>query len=229
MANFSLSIGPDGQLSSSMRVQLSLDMAPFWLDIAIARVLEAEAAHGRVLEAAAGTDDDLLASAFEAEFTASMQAIAAAGIALDALYARIKEFAAIPPDIRRAWAEKGTARYKQLTEVFRRAFRISPRGAVILRTNLKLILSFRDTAVHPPAEARDAVHHPDVDVGTEWRLVHFRFANAMPIVRETLKIVLELLGAPPITVPRLAEYCPPALERVNALVALWERSFGPLR
>jgi hypothetical protein len=67
--------------------------------------------------------NDEIARVLEAEFMASMQAVMAAAISMDAFYARVKEYVIIPSPTLDAWRQKGTARYKQVYETIRRASR----------------------------------------------------------------------------------------------------------
>jgi hypothetical protein len=96
-----------------------------------------------------GTDENAKGTALEREFESSMQAIMAAGIAVDAFYAVIKTHAQVPPTLAQKWREKRTPRYSQIAEVLRIAFHLKPKGTAVLRRNLKEIFRFRDLAVHP--------------------------------------------------------------------------------
>ena len=53
----------------------------------------------------------------------------ASGIAIDAYYASIKDHIDLPEELVKAWRENGTARYKQIAEVFKRAFPLSQETA----------------------------------------------------------------------------------------------------
>lgn len=228
LSNFSISVGADGSVSSPMTPLLSLDMSPHWLEIAIDLLVDADAARAELLVLLAGTDDTLLGERLEAEAKAAMQAVAAAGIAIDAFYAQVKEFVTIPSKVQQAWRENGTARYKQMDEVFRHGFVYSPSDATRVRANLKFIVDVRGWVVHPAAKARDPARHPVVGVLTEWRLVFFRSENARLLVGEALRIIKTSLEAPRADVPKLAEFCGPALRRIQATVDRWVSIYGAI-
>ncbi len=107
-----------------------------------------------------------------------MQAIMAAAISWDALYAILREHVTIPPAMAEKWRRGRTARYTQVAEIVRRAFLLKPKGASLLRSNLKALYSYRDMAVHPSGKIAAPLLHPELDVGMEWRFVYFRARNA---------------------------------------------------
>lgn len=111
--------------------EMSLDVYPHWLNIACEHLQSAERAHVEALASWQSSDEDVKVRAFEAEFQASMQCVVAAAIAIDAFYARVKENIPISPQTIEAWAKKRTARYRQISEVFKRGFRVGPKGATV--------------------------------------------------------------------------------------------------
>jgi hypothetical protein len=64
----------------------------------------------------------------EREFEASMQAMAAPAIALDAFYVSVKQRIEIPQDISDAWRKTKTARHVQISEVLRLGFNLGPKS-----------------------------------------------------------------------------------------------------
>jgi hypothetical protein len=225
---FSLRLGDDGSLSLDAAFHLGLDMCPYWLEIATAHAIEADARHRETLDALRSTDDLRLASALEAEFSSGMQAIVAAPIAVDALYATVLEHIQIPPEMLNAWATNRTKRYKRIAEVFRRSFRIGPRSSATVRQMLKELFDFRDRAVHPRAEAAAPVAHPDFpELGVEWRFVAFRSENAKAATANALRLIAQLTRLPR-AIAGLEHYCTGAQTRVVAVVERWEAHFGEL-
>src|SRR4051812_33573888 len=87
VSNLRLTIGPDGAIESDATFTLSLDLTPYWVEIAVAHARHALANHAELLEVFEGGDQVRIDRAMEAECKASMQAFAAAAIALDAFYA----------------------------------------------------------------------------------------------------------------------------------------------
>ena len=81
-----------------------------------------------------------------------MQAVVAAAIAVDALYAVLQGHVQIPEELLKKWRERRTARYSQVAEIIRRAFNLKRNGVRQLLENLKKIYRLRDLAVHPPGK-----------------------------------------------------------------------------
>jgi len=228
LRNLQIRFGPDGPEIPPVTVELSLGMAPFWLEIALKHLAEAEAHHG-VLLAAKPDDGQGRAVALEGEFCSGMQAIVAAATAIDALYAQVKPFAEIPDDVAAAWTTNGTARYKQVAEVLRRAFHLKDRRAANLRRALKETYRFRDWAVHPESSFSVPVLHPDLGAGTEWRFVAFGFAIAKQIVRAALAFTALLAWKPPEAASEpFRQVCADTLARIDPLTREWCQKYGQL-
>lgn len=118
----------------------------------------------------------------------------AAASAIDAFYAAVKEHITIPASMLKAWREKGTARHKQVYEVWRRGFKVVKSALPKILQALSEIYRFRDLAVHPDPKLARPVLHPDLGgVGTEWRFVFFHYENAKPLVGVALGMVVQLL------------------------------------
>jgi hypothetical protein len=222
-----LSIGPNGELTSSLTVHILLDVFPYWLEITLGHLEEVESLHQDVLRAWGSPDDEALVRAMEAEFTAAMQCIMAA-IAIDAFYAAVKRHIELPESLTAAWRNKRTARHRQITEVLRRAFVISPNGGRQLRDIVRELFRYRDLAVHPSAGSAEPVWHPDLNFGAEWRFVAFRLHNAKALAGATLSVIAQLLSRPRSTYPRLATYAAAAGTRIGPIVERWEARYGQL-
>jgi hypothetical protein len=121
-----------------------------------------------------------------------MQAVMAAAIALDAFYAILQPHVALPPTLVERWRTGRTARFSQVTEVIRRAFRLKPKGTAELRENLREIYRVRDLAVHPSGKIQAPIYHPELNVGVEWRFAYFRVSNAELIVNAATWILWDL-------------------------------------
>jgi hypothetical protein len=198
------------------------------LEIAVSQVRTASEQHKRLLQATSDGNKESVSVAMEAECKASMQAIAAAGIALDAFYASVKDRIQIPEALTLRWRANRTARYKQIGEVFRQAFNIGPRSAVLVRSTMREVFDFRDKSVHPPAVASRPVLYEELSVGTEWRFVTFRAHNARLATAAALSVVAQLLARPRTTHPSLVEFCGPALKNVQPTMDEWEKEYGQL-
>lgn len=223
-----ISLRPDGALDSTMRLQVTLDMCPYWLEIAVAHLSIASKARNEGLEARARADDAGVGTSLEREFSSGMQAITSAAIALDALYATVRDRTSIPQNVVDTWRRKRTARHRQVSEVFRRAFRVRPRGFSNLSQAVAEVFRFRDLAVHPPARFTDPVHHSRLGAATEWRFVSFGYESAYTAVRATLAMVVQLARAPRHRSAPFTKYCSDLAARLEALVASWRAEFGAL-
>jgi hypothetical protein len=70
---------------------------------------------------------------------------------------------------------------------------LEPKDAANLGKNLGEIFRFRDLAVDPSGKSDAPILHPGLGVGVEWRFAYFRCANALLIVKVTLRLIWELL------------------------------------
>lgn len=177
--NFSIRIRDDGEIEGDpITLHVRFDVCPTWIQIAKRHLDSALMAKASREIAWLGVDEVVKTQTLEAEFEASMQAIMAAAIAWDALYAVLREHVTIPPAMAEKWRKGRTARYTQVAETVRRAFSLKPNGASALRSNLKEIYRYRDLAVHPSGKIEAPLLHPELDLGMEWRFVYFRASNA---------------------------------------------------
>lgn len=224
------SIGPDGEMEADPVVlHVGLDMCPYWIEIALQHLRETHVASEMAHAANEKGDNERMGIALRAEFMAGMQSIVASGVAMDAFYTSVKDFVPIPEQIQRDRKEKRTTRYKQTAEVFKRRFRLSAESFKTIREILKELARFRGRAVHPPSGTGAPVHHPELDIVTEWRYVEFRLYNAKEALRMTLSII-DLLAskADPTRNEPLFKYCEGLLPKLDPHFAAWESDYGPL-
>lgn len=220
--------GESGIGGGSVELHLSLSMCPIWCDLAVAHLSVARECRIRTVEAWETTSDDAFANALLAEATVSMQALVAAATAVDALYAGIKDSHTLPDDVVAAWKRNGTARFKQVAELLRRALQIKPRKAVLVRKALQHIYEFRDWSVHPPARAREPLRHPSFNAVMDWRLATFTYQNARELVRAALSLCAQVAAKGKGSDDRLKNYCTGLHELLQAPVARWNAAFGDL-
>jgi hypothetical protein len=64
--------------------------------------------------------------------------------------------------------------------------------ACLLLENLKKIYRLRDLAVHPSGKVQEALLHPELGVGVEWRFVYFRADISEGAVNAATAIVWDL-------------------------------------
>lgn len=204
---FTLRLRPDGTIEGDPVVlHVRFDVCPTWIRLANLHVTGAKAAQTRRKTEWLGADEDARTQMLEAEFESSMLAIVSAAIAWDALYSVVLEHAAVPPAMLARWREGRTARYTQVAEVVRRAFGLKPKGAAALRANLKELFRCRDRAVHPSGKLEPAVHHPELNVGVEWRFAFFRAANADFVVSVATAMLWDLAHQATPKDPKVTKY-----------------------
>lgn len=182
---------------STVTLHVHFDVCPTWCELAM-RHLEAAKAAAEARKIAWRTAEDTPATndakaiTLEKEFEASMQAVMAAAIAVDSLYAVLQGHIEIPEELLKKWRERRTARYSQVAEVIRRSFNLKRNGMRLLLENLKKIYHLRDLAVHPSGKVQEALLHPELGVGVEWRFVYFRADTSEGAVNAATAIVWDL-------------------------------------
>jgi hypothetical protein len=227
---FSIQMAPEGWFNvGAILIHTGIDLCPYWLEIAYEHLLRTEKADTDLQRAKEAKNDEKIAAALQAEFTAGMQAIMASGIAIDAYYACVKELINIPRELTQAWRTSGTARYRQIAEVLKRAFPMSQESAKQLREILKQNIGFRDKAVHPPSGTEAPLLHPELNRLTDWRYVTFRYYNAKNIVGLTLSVIAQTASRPHKNkFETLSPYCKALMLRVTPLLDRWAEHYGKL-
>ena len=220
LSDLTFSVGPGGELQGSpITLELSYDLWPLWLRIAIQH--EAMAAEARSqLEEFPGEHDERHAAALEAETSTGMVAIAAAAFSIDAFYGATK---ARIEDLRPTGT--GTARYAVVAETLRRGFEMTEKGFTTLRESLKEMFKFRDLSVHPDGGFRGAVVHPVMRAGVAVPHVAFRVENAKAVVGLAISIVEQCSVVPKERHKALVEWCLGISEKISELKALRRSAF----
>lgn len=230
--NLTISLGADGKLEAQpVSLYTGSHMCPQWLKIAYDHLLVTEENSNTLLDAIRRSDDEAIGDALKLEFSSGMQAVMASGIAIDAFFAAVKEHVVIPPATTQAWRTNGTARYKQISEVFRLAFRLDNTEVQELRNTIKRIYYFRDRAVHPSSTASALAIHPQLNKMTNWWYAAFCYQNAKTAASFAIQIICRLAGSPndkDYVSPSLTNYCKASLIGIIPLLAAWEEHYGPL-
>lgn len=210
----------DGEVKMSAEADVSLCLELYWLEIALDHLLEARSARERFRENE-NADGGSGVKDVESEFKAGMQSVVAAVTAIDALYARVKErapFSNSPGD--------GAARYAQIAEVMKQRLEITQEDFERIREHLEELYDFRGKAVHPPADHRKPVRHPDLPMNVERRLVRFGYQNAKPILSNAFSLIGQFVCVPKEEYEDLVEYFDAIKPRVSELLDRWEQHFG---
>jgi hypothetical protein len=228
--HLSIRVGPDGAFKPEpIALHTSVDMCPVWLSIAYEHLTQADQASKELLNAKQDGNDEQIGVQLNKESSSGMQAIMASSVAMDAYYANVKECIDIPESLSRIWREKGTARYKQIAEVLRRAFVLPLQSARSLRAVMRQNTDFRDRAVHPKAGTTQPALHAELNKVTDWRYAAFRFYNAKAIVGLTFSIVVQTaskeLGQGN---SRLSEYCRSVMASLEPSIERWKSRYGKL-
>lgn len=223
-----LQIPLDGSDPPAVRVLLALDTWPHWLRGAIARTMAAHAAHKAFLEGvrSTGTINERTSEPLAWELTESMQAITASAFAVDSFYASTKERFAVSPQIQATWRANRTARSSQIAEVLRQAFQMSAVTVKEARRQIQVLFRFRDWAAHPPADFREPIKHPDIDVAVEWRFVAFSAVNALNASSFAIALVRECLRNPQGANSDLCAWAAPSLETAERIATDAKEAFS---
>jgi hypothetical protein len=210
-------IGADGKPTANVTLHVRFDVCPTWVDLALRHLDDARAKRTIRERAWAEANNDDKAAALEREFEASMQAIMAAAIAIDAFYSLLQPHVRLPPSFLTRWRAGRTPRYSQVAEVLRRAFHLKPKGTAALRRDLREIYRLRDLAVHPSGTIEAPILHPEINVGVEWRFACFRAHNAELTVNAATWILWDLAhnGKPKDT--KIQEYVGALRQRLTQL------------
>jgi hypothetical protein len=188
-----LTEAPDGRISGHLTLHVAYDVVPIWFKIALQSLRAAEAAEV-IRKAAWATDDaDEKLRSLEQECAVSMQCITAVAIALDALYSQIKSrVPSVTAELVQTWRRNKTPRYAQVFEVLQRGFKPNQAYTKKLRAFLKDVFKLRDFAVHPHAEMRAPVLHPELCIMIEGRFASFKAENARTCANSLKFILLDL-------------------------------------
>ena len=186
-------IGQDEKPASGPASNVQFDVCPTWLELAIRHLSDAQVAQGARIGTWDEADEHSRIEALKWEFEASIQAITASAIALDAFCAVVQTRIYLPQALIAEWQENRTRHYVQISEVLRRAFSLTTKNVSNLRQSLEEIFRFRDLAIDPSGKMDARVLHPELGVGVEWRFAYFRFKNALLIVKAILRVIAELV------------------------------------
>lgn len=170
-------------------VEVTLDMWPHWLEIAIRHAAAAASAHSRVLEAHEQGNDVEVHKALSAEFQQSMQSISAAAFSLDALLGAMLEQSPPSDAVREAWTRNRTSRTARLLETARRVSSLTNEEVRAFKEGVGSVFRVRNSAVHPPRDFQTPCLHPDLKVGVDRRFVTYTAENAEAALQVCVGVV----------------------------------------
>lgn len=152
---------------------------------------EAAAARANVLCAHDSGDDDAKARTLESEFEAGVVSVSASVFVLDALYGAVKE--RMSGTALLSVGARGQSRHKRVSETLLAAAKLNNAKAKEIARFTKQLFTFRDWAVHPPADSRVPVLHSELDVGVEWRFIAFSAGSAAAAYKSACQLVSVVL------------------------------------
>lgn len=187
--DFVISMDESGQLASKLVLSTAYNVIPLWLRIARDRLNDAKRASEDI---ASNWDDDAdhQKAMLIAELAPSMEVVVSCGIALDSLYDMLRPYAKLSEaDINR-WKANRTGRGAQIFEVVRRVLKPENKHVKEFKKAITDIIKFRDMAVHPTLELKNALSRPDLDVAVDWKFSAYRFSNAWACFNTTTQVLL---------------------------------------
>lgn len=149
-----MSAGTSGAVA---RLSVTTSFLLHWSDIAIERA--AAARRARSEEEASRASGRPSTDALQRELHASMVAIVAAALAIDALYGAVRDDAGVPAETRERWRANETARWKRILETLKHGFRVGP-DAHGWSAELRWLFDLRDRAAHFEERVREPVERP---------------------------------------------------------------------
>ncbi len=189
--DLTIDVGESGSINSRLILSTAYNVLPIWLRIANDQLLQAERACDAI-KVRWGTNDEVNRELLVAELEPSLQIFVACGIALDALYDQLREFAKLTQADIQSWKDNGTARDRQIAEVIRRVYKLDAHATGQFKQNISEILKYRDMAVHPSLELKQACSRPDIPVGVDWKFSAYKYSNAARCFKSTMEMLLHL-------------------------------------
>lgn len=189
--DFEISVDDAGVVNSKLVLSTAYNVIPIWLRIANDHFISARAA-SEALKHQWDENAEKQKTLLMSELAPSMQAIVSCGIALDALYDMLRPHAKISQKDIDSWKNNGTSRGAQITEVIRRVYKIKGETLKEFKRGITQIIKFRDMAVHPASELKNACTRPDIPVGVDWKFSAYKFTNASNCYESTMKMFIYL-------------------------------------
>ena len=226
ISNFTINVGEDGQITSTLELHTGIDMCASWFRIALDRQTESDTAYRAVVQASRDKDDQGLGKGLKTDFYASLQAIMASAVALDAFYANLKILCNIDNATQQSWKNNRTARYRQVSEVLRLAYKLTPVGAGQVTSRVRDIFRFRDQAVHPDSTVRAPTYYPAINKGIDDRINTFRNRNSLASLWHCFTLINDFSGRAKTASDEIRTYGKSLSKSLSPLVAEWETRYG---
>jgi len=189
--DFTISLNESGKQESKLILSTAYNVIPLWLKAGHDHLKNAKSASEKISENWS-EDTDQQKALLVSELTPSIQVFVSCGIALDALYDTLRPFAKIKDEDIRAWKDNGTSRGKQIVEVIRRVFKLNGDTLKTFRDFVVQVIKYRDLAVHPSLELKNACSRPDIAVSVDWKFSAYRYSNAVWCLTNTINMIVYL-------------------------------------
>jgi len=180
-----------GEMNVNLVISTAYNVIPIWIRIACDNFKQAKLASENI-QLEWNEDVDTQKALLIAELAPSMQVIVSCGIALDALYDTLRPHAGLSVEEIKKWKDNGTGRAKQISEVIRRVYKLNNNVFKEFRDLITQIIKFRDRAVHPSLELKNACNRDDLPIAVDWKFSAFRFSNASACLISTVNILVYL-------------------------------------
>lgn len=189
--DFTISVNENGETDSKLVLSTAYNVLPLWLRAAYDHSKQSKIASENI--ASNWSEDvDEQRRLLIAELVPSIQVFVCCGIALDALYDTLRPHAKITSQEIQEWKTNGTSRPKQIIEVVRRTFKLKQDILKSFSGCITQVIKYRDMAVHPSLELKNACARPDLNVGVDWKFSAYRFSNAEWCLVNTINMIVYL-------------------------------------
>lgn len=189
--DFTISLNEAGEQESKLILSTAYNVIPLWLKAANDHLKQSKIASESISENWS-KDTEQQKALLVSELTPSIQVFVSCGIALDALYDTLRPFAKISTEEIQTWKDNGTSRGKQIVEVIRRVFKLNVETLKIFRECVIQVIKYRDMAVHPSLELKNACTRPDIAVSVDWKFSAYRYSNAVWCLTNTINMIVYL-------------------------------------
>lgn len=189
--DFTISINENGEEESKLILSTSYNVIPLWLRAAHDHLKQSKVA-SESISTNWGEDTDVQKNLLVAELTPSIQVFVCCGIALDALYDILRPHAKITLEDVQAWKNNRTSRARQIVEVIRRTFKLKKDILKSFRDCIIQVIKYRDMAVHPSLDLKNACTRLDLNVSVDWKFSAYRYPNAKWCLVSTINMIVYL-------------------------------------
>lgn len=191
--DLTLSVDEAGNPDVNLIVSTAYNVLPLWLRIAHDNLSQARQA-SEDIASKWGQDENLNKELLISELGPALQVFVACGIALDALYDLLRPHAKLSKEEIKKWREGSckTGRADHISEVIRRIYKLENDMLLKFKKDIKQIFKYRDMAIHPSLNLKNACARPDIPVGVDWKFSAYKFRNSEICFSSTMRMLIFL-------------------------------------